>query len=109
MKGDYSVLKFGQQYRFIANVVKREAPIVRLYRRLNYSVNNYGWHTTNFNPINLTGPDCCDSVWTGWYWGPENTQRDNNDWKLELDMWVVDADGRESNHLTAPVVIQFPD
>jgi hypothetical protein len=102
-----AILKFGQRYGLGANVVKQDAPIIRVYRRLNYLVNNRGPWTTNFSPIKLI-PSRWATVWTPWYWGPENTQKDNNDWALELEMWVVDADGRESNHLTAPAVIQFP-
>jgi len=108
MKSGYAVLRYGQSYRLIARVDKKTAPVVRVYRRLNYSVNNGPWWTTNFNPIQLTGSDCCGTVWTAWYWGPENTKQTNADWKVELEMWVIDADGRESNHLTAPVVIHIP-
>ncbi len=93
MKNGNSILKFGQRYRLVANVEKKAAPIVRVYRRLNYSVNNRGWWATNFNPIQLTVSDCCPTVWIGWYWGPENTQKDSNHLKLEAEMWVVDADG----------------
>jgi hypothetical protein len=105
----YAVLKYGQGYRLTATVVKRDAPLVRVYRRLNYSVNNHSWHTTNFNPAQLNGSDCCGAVWTNWYWGVENgitAPPGVTDWRLVLEIWVVDAEGRESNHLSVPAVVE---
>lgn len=109
-KNGAAVLTIGQEYRLVANVIHQDAPLVRMYKRLHFSIRGMGWQVNNsFKAHIFSSANCCYTVWTGWYWDPATSGGSENiSMKIELEMWVVDAEGRESNHLLVPVITRLP-
>jgi hypothetical protein len=101
-KDGVAVLKTHQSYRLVADVVKRDAPIVKAERRLSWWGGPWPSGSMGFRAVDLTKiPDCCIRVYTSWYFSLPN---EGTGQTAEIEMWVIDAEGRQSNRVNLKVV-----
>jgi len=101
-KDGVAVLKTHQSYRLVADMIKREALIVKVERRLSWWGGPWPSGSIGFQAIDLTKiPDCCIRVYTSWYFSLPN---EGTGQTAEIEMWVIDAEGRQSNRVSLKVV-----
>lgn len=101
-KSGVAVVKTHQPYRLIADVVWRDGPIVKAERRLSWSGGPWPSGSIGFSPVDLTNiANCCAWAFTSWYFSVPN---EGSGQIAEVEMWVVDAEGRASNVVKMSVV-----
>jgi hypothetical protein len=101
-RGGVAVLKTHQSYRLVADVFKREALIVKVEKRLSWWGGPWPSGSIGFQATDLTKiPDCCIWVSSSWYFSLPN---EGTGQTAETEMWVIDAEGRQSNRVNLKVV-----